>query len=247
MDKLTLLGLLVGLTGIMTGQILEGSDLGILFQGTAFLIVFGGTLGAVMVQSSLKVFITAIKMLRWVFVTPQSTGLELVIQLTEWGTVARKGGVLALELRIPDVTDPFLRKGLQLLVDGHSAEKIHEVLETDTHSWEQLRWQAARVWEAAAGYSPTIGIIGAVLGLMHVMQNLSEPGRLGGGIAVAFVATIYGVAFANLLFLPVANKLKAIILQQTHLRDMVIDGLGAIANGENPRYIELKLQSYLDD
>jgi chemotaxis protein MotA len=139
-----------------------------------------------------------------------------------------------------------MKKGVQLLVDGHSAEKIRDVLETDIQSWEQLRWQSARVWEAAAGYSPTVGIIGAVLGLMHVMQNLSEPSKLGSGIAVAFVATIYGVAFANLLFLPVANKLKAIIMQQTHMRDMVIDGLGAIANGENPRYIELKLQSYLN-
>jgi chemotaxis protein MotA len=246
MDKLTLLGLLVGLAGIATGQILEGSDLGILFQGTAFLIVFGGTLGAVMVQSSFKVFFTAIEMLRWVFVTPKFAGLEMVGQLTEWGTVARKEGMLALEVRLPEITDPFLRKGLQLLVDGHSAEKIRDVLETDIRSWEQLRWQSARVWEAAAGYSPTIGIIGAVLGLMHVMQNLSDPSKLGGGIAVAFVATIYGVAFANLLFLPVANKLKAIIMHQTHLRDMVVDGLGAIANGENPRYIELKLQSYLD-
>lgn len=246
MDKLTLLGLLVGLLGIMTGQILEGSDLSILFQGTAFLIVFGGTLGAVMVQSSLKVFTTAMQMVRLVFVEPKSDGVELVSQITEWGVIARKAGVLALELRIPEISDPFLRKGLQLLVDGHSAEKIKEVLDTDIHSWEQLRWQSARVWEAAAGYSPTIGIIGAVLGLMHVMQNLSEPSKLGGGIAVAFVATIYGVAFANLLFLPIANKLKAIILQQTHMREMVVDGLGAIANGENPRYIELKLQSYLD-
>lgn len=245
MDKLTLLGLVVGLAGIMTGQILEGSNLGILFQGTAFMIVFGGTLGAVMVQSSAKVFITAIKMARWVVVTPKSAGPDSIHQLAEWGVIARKDGVLALEARISDVTDPFMRKGLQLLVDGHSAEKIRDVLETDIESWEQLRWQSARVWESAAGYSPTIGIIGAVLGLMHVMQNLAEPAKLGGGIAVAFVATIYGVGFANLLFLPVANKLKAIIMHQTNMRNMVVDGLGAIANGENPRYIELKLQSFL--
>ena len=246
MDKLTLLGILVGLTGILTGQLLEGSSLAILFQGTAFLIVFGGTLGAVMVQSSPRVFVTAVRMARWALFPPESEGRELIIHLTEWATIARKEGILALEARIPDTTDPFLRKGLQLLVDGHSAEKIREVLDTDIQSWEQLRWQSARVWEGAAGYSPTIGIIGAVLGLMHVMQNLSDPARLGGGIAVAFVATVYGVAFANLLFLPVANKLKTIIMQQTRMRDMVVDGLGAIANGENPRYIELKLLSYLD-
>lgn len=245
MDKLTLLGLLVALIGIMTGQILEGSNLSVLFQGTAFLIVFCGTLGAVMVQSSSKVFITALKMGSWVFVTPKSAGHELIVQLIEWGALARREGTLSLEARIPGITDPFLKKGVQLLVDGQSAEKIREVLEVDIHSWEQVRWQAARVWEAAAGYSPTVGIIGAVLGLMHVMQNLTEPSKLGGGIAVAFVATIYGVAFANFIFLPIANKLKAIIMQQTHLRDMIVDGLGAIANGENPRLIELKLHSYL--
>ncbi len=246
MDRLTILGLLVGLLGILFGQILDGSHLGTLFQGTAFMIVFGGTLGAVMVQSSSKVFFTAVKMGSWVFVTPKSSGRALITQLTEWSVLARKEGILALEARIPEITDSFLQRGVHLLVDGHSAEKIREVLEIEIHSWEQLRWQAARVWEAAAGYSPTIGIIGAVLGLMHVMQNLSEPSKLGGGIAVAFVATIYGVAFANLFFLPVANKLKTIILHQTQMRDMVVDGLGLIANGENPRYIELKLESYLD-
>jgi chemotaxis protein MotA len=246
MDKLTLLGLVVGLTGIMTGQILEGGDLSILFQGAAFLIVFGGTLGAVMVQCPTKVFFMAIKMGRWAFVTPRLHSRDMARQLMEWSVLARKEGILALEVRTSDIDDPFLKKGLQLLVDGNSAEKIREVLDVDTHSWEQLRWQSARVWEAAAGYSPTIGIIGAVLGLMHVMQNLSEPSKLGGGIAVAFVATIYGVAFANLLFLPVANKLKSIIMQQTHMREMVVDGLVGIANGDNPRLIEIKLQSYID-
>ena len=246
MDKLTLLGLLVALVGIMTGQILEGSDFSILFQGAAFLIVFGGTLGAVMVQSPRKVFLLSIKMGRWAFIPPKSDEREVIRQLIEWAALTRREGMLALEARLSGITDPFLLKGAQLLVDGHSAAEIREVLEIDTQSWEQLRWQAARVWEAAAGYSPTVGIIGAVLGLMHVMQNLAEPGKLGSGIAVAFVATIYGVAFANLLFLPIANKLKAIIMQQTQLRDLIVDGLGAIANSENPRLIEIKLQGYLD-
>lgn len=245
MDKLTVLGLLVAVAGILTGQILEGSHLSVLFQGTAFLIVFCGTLGAVMVQSSGKVFMMALKMSGWAFVTPKLAERESIRQLTDWSTLARKEGILALEARISGISDPFLKKGVQLLVDGQSAEKIREVLEIDIHSWEQLRWQAARVWEAAAGYSPTVGIIGAVLGLMHVMQNLTEPSKLGGGIAVAFVATVYGVAFANFIFLPIANKLKAIIMRQTHLRDMMVEGLGAIASGENPRLIELKLHSYL--
>ncbi len=246
MDKLTLLGLLIGVVGIMSGQILEGGNLSILLQGAAFLIVFGGTLGAVMVQSPAKIFFTALGMGKLAFVEPKLNGRLLLRQLTDWSTLARKEGVLALEARIPAISDPFLKKGLQLVVDGASPEKIREVLDVDIHRWEQLRWQSARVWEAAAGYSPTIGIIGAVLGLMHVMQNLSEPAKLGGGIAVAFVATIYGVAFANLLFLPIANKLKAIIMRQADIYEMIVDGLVGIASGDNPRLIELKLQGYIE-
>lgn len=246
MDKLTLLGLVIGVTGILAGQILEGGSLSIMFQGAAFLIVFGGTIGAVMVQCPTNVFFMAIRMGRWVFVTPVSYNRKLARQLTEWSVLSRKEGILALEAQASVIDDPFLKKGLQLLVDGASAEKIREVLDVDTHSWEQLRWQSARVWEAAAGYSPTIGIIGAILGLMHVMQNLSEPSKLGSGIAVAFVATIYGVAFANLLFLPVANKLKSIIMQQADMREMIVDGLVGIANGDNPRLIEIRLQGYFD-
>ncbi len=246
MDRLTILGLVIGLAGIMTGQLLEGGNLSILFQGAAFFIVLGGTLGAVMVQCPTKVFVMAIRMGSWAFIPPKWNGLELIRQLTDYSLLARKDGVLALEARASTTTDPFLKKGLFLLVDGYSPEKIREVLDVDIRSWEQLRWQSARAWEAAAGYSPTIGIIGAVLGLMQVMQNLSNPEKLGGGIAVAFVATIYGVAFANLLFLPVANKLKAIIMRQTHTYEMIIDALAAIANGDNPRLIEIKLQSYLD-
>ena len=246
MDRLTLLGLVIGVAGILAGQVMEGGGLVILLQGAAFMIVFGGTLGAVMVQSPPKVFVTAFKMGGWAFRPPKMSGEELIGRLVGWGALARKEGILALEKQIEGVSDPFLQKGLQLLVDGHSAEKIREVLDVDTHTWEQLRWQSARVWEAAAGYSPTIGIIGAVLGLMHVMQNLAEPGKLGSGIAVAFVATIYGVAFANLFFLPVANKLKSIILQQADLREMIVDGLVGIANGDNPRLLEIRLRSYID-
>jgi chemotaxis protein MotA len=246
MDKFTLLGLVIGLAGIMTGQFLEGGGLSIMFQSTAFLIVFGGTIGAVMVQCPARVFVMAIRMGRWAFVPPALHNQELARQLTEWSTLARREGILALDAHAAAIDDPFLKKGLQLLVDGNSAEKIREVLDVDTHSWEQLRWQSARVWEAAAGYSPTIGIIGAILGLMHVMQNLSEPSKLGSGIAVAFVATIYGVAFANLLFLPIANKLKSIIMQQVDMREMVVDGLVGIANGDSPRLTEIRLQSYLD-
>ena len=246
MDKLSILGMIVGVTGILLGQALEGGDLSILLQGPAFLIVAGGTLGAVMVQSPPRVFIRAARMVRWVFVTPpQPSRQELIRKITGWSAVSRVDGMLALEDYVARETDLFLKQGLQLLVDGYSAGKILDVLRVDIRAWQEQQWQAASVWEAAAGYSPTIGIIGAVLGLMHVMQNLSDPAKLGGGIAVAFVATIYGVSFANLLYLPVANKLKAIITQQADMREMLVTGLMAIANGDHPRLIETRLQSYL--
>ncbi len=245
MDKLSLAGLLLGLGGILGGQLLEGGELSILFQGAAFLIVFGGTLGAVMLQSPLNVFLAGIKMGRWVFVTPKLSPQKLIYQIAAWSRQARKDGVLVLEPQIARSSDLFVKKGLQLLVDGNSAEKIREVLEVDNHTYEQLRFQSARVWESAAGYAPTIGILGAVLGLIHVMQSLSEPSKLGAGIAVAFISTIYGVGLANLVFLPMANKLKMLILQQVVMREILVDGLTAIASGESPRFIESKLQGFI--
>lgn len=245
MDKLSLVGLLLGIGGILGGQLLEGGELSILFQGAAFLIVFGGTLGAVMLQSPLNVFVTGIQMGRWVFVTPQLSPQKLINQITAWSRLAHKDGMLVLEPQIARSSDSFVKKGLQMLVDGNSAEKIREVLEIDNHTYEQLRFQSARVWESAAGYAPTIGILGAVLGLVHVMQSLGEPSKLGAGIAVAFISTIYGVALANLVFLPMANKLKMLILQQVVMREILVDGLTAIASGENPRFIESKLQGFI--
>lgn len=245
MDKLSLAGLLIGLSGILGGQLLEGGEISMLFQGAAFLIVFGGTLGAVMLQSPLNVFVTGIKMGRWVFVTPQLSPQRLIYQITSWSSLVRRDGILALEMQIAASRDPFVKKGLQLLVDGNSAEKIREVLQVDNHTFEQLRFQSARVWESAAGYAPTIGILGAVLGLIHVMQSLGEPSKLGSGIAVAFISTIYGVGLANLVFLPMASKLKMLILQQMAMREILVDGLVSIANGEHPRFVENKLQGYI--
>ncbi len=244
MDKLSLFGLLIALSGIIGGQILEGGTASVLLQGAAFFIVFGGTLGAVMLQHPFRVFITGLKMGRWAFVTPQIDLQRLAYQITAWSGLARKEGLLVLENHIKDVKDPFVAKGLQLLVDGNSAEKIREVLAVDVGVYEESCWQGARVWEAAAGYSPTIGIMGAVLGLIHVMQSLADPSKLGAGIAVAFIATIYGVGFANLVFLPIAGKLKAITMRQLVMREMAIDGLCMIANLESPRFIENKLQGY---
>jgi chemotaxis protein MotA len=245
-DIISIIGLLVSLIAIVGGQLLEGGHIGSLLQTTAFLIVLGGTSGAIMLQSSPEVFLRGMKMLKLVFQPPKLDARGLIRDVLNWSQIARKGGLLALE---PLITDQqhgrFANKGLQMLVDGAEPEMLREALELEIDAYDEHYRQGAKVWEAAGGYSPTIGILGAVMGLIHVMENLSDPSKLGGGIAVAFVATIYGVGAANLLFLPIGNKLKSIIGQEVMLKYLLIDGLVAIANGENTRVIESKLQGYL--
>ena len=245
MDKLSIFGLLVALSGIVGGSLLEGGGVAVLMQGASLMIVLGGTVGAVMLQNPYRVFAKGVRMGQWAFVTPKISTQKMIYQLSAWNNVVRKEGVLKLEDHIDELSDPFLRKGLQLLVDNNTADKIRSVLEVDLHTYEQSHFQSARVWESAAGYSPTIGIMGAVLGLVHVMQSLSDPSSLGAGIAIAFISTLYGVGLANLVFLPIAGKLKMIILQQINLREMFIDGVVMIANGEHTRYLENKLQGYV--
>ena len=245
MDRLSILGLLLAFSGIIGGSLLEGGSVIVLLQGASLLIVLGGTLGAVMLQSPAKIFAKGFKMARWAFATPHLSQQKLIYQLSAWNNIVRRNGVLKLEDQIDEMSDPFIRKGLQLLVDNMPAEKIRNVLEIDLKTYEQHHFQSARIWESAAGYSPTIGIMGAVLGLVHVMQSLNEPSKLGAGIAIAFISTLYGVGLANLVFLPIAGKLKNIILQQVNLKEMYIDGVVMIADGENSLYLENKLQSYL--
>ena len=165
--------------------------------------------------------------------------------IVRWADAARKEGVLSLENQVETVSDDFTRNGLQMLVDGFEPDKIRDALEIEISAYDERQRTAARVWEAAGGYAPTVGILGAVLGLIHVMENLSDPAKLGGGIAVAFVATIYGVASANLIFLPIAGKLKALIQAQVAHRELLLDGLLGIAGGENPKLIEARLNGYL--
>jgi chemotaxis protein MotA len=245
MDKISIAGLLLGVGAILIGQILEGGHIGSLVQPTAFFIVIGGTLGAVMLQSPLAVFMNGLKMAKWVFLPPTTDPEQLITQIGHWSQVARKEGLLALEAQIPAVPDPFMRKGLQLLVDGAEPDRLRDVLEVEIGAYEEQMKQSAKIWEAAGGYSPTVGIIGAVMGLIHVMENLSDPSKLGAGIAVAFVATIYGVGAANLIFLPVAKKLLANISRLVAMREMFVDGLVGIANGDNPRIIESRMQGYI--
>jgi chemotaxis protein MotA len=245
MDKTSIAGLVLGLATILLGQVLEGGHVGSLIQPTAMLIVFGGTLGAVMLQSPFPVFMSGMRMSSWVFFPPVADGEKLISDVGLWSYVARKEGLLALEEKIAAVPDAFTRKGLQLLVDGAEPEHLRAVLEVEIGAYEANLKLSSKVWESAGGYSPTIGILGAVMGLIHVMENLTDPAKLGSGIAVAFVATIYGVGAANLIFLPIAKKLMANIGRLVVLREMLVDGLVGIANGDNPRIVEGRLQGYL--
>lgn len=247
MDFSSLIGIAVALAGIIGGQLLEGGYVGSLLQSAAFLIVLGGTVGAVMVQSPARVFVRGVKMVKWVVLPPDFAPRQLIADILRWSNVARREGLLSLEQHADMAADPLARKGLLLLTDGADADKLRDALEVEIITFEEYHRQAARIWEAAGGYSPTIGILGAVLGLIHVMENLTEPGRLGSGIAVAFVATIYGVGLANLVFLPVANKLKVLIARQVLVREILVDGLVSIANGENPRMTENRLLGYVSD
>lgn len=245
MDILSIIGVLLALGAIIGGNILEGGHTDSLIQLTAFIIVGGGTLGAVMIQVPLATFMRSMSISSWVFKAPPQQPQGIIEKIVSWSNIARREGLLGLENIAEQEPDLFARKGLQLLVDGNEPEIIRGILEVDMDAQEHRDVQAAKVFEAMGGYAPTIGIIGAVMGLIHVMNNLADPSMLGSGIAVAFVATIYGVGFANLFFLPIANKLKSHIHVQLRMREMLLEGIVAIAEGENPRNIETKLNGYL--
>ncbi|GBG00736.1 flagellar motor protein [Azospira sp. I13] len=245
MDSISIIGLILGLGAIIGGQVLEGGHIGSLVQPTAAMIVVGGTLGAVMLQSPAPTFVRAFKMLKWVWIPPVVNHARMINNISEWSHVSRREGLLALEGFIAQIRDPFIQKGLQLLVDGAEPERLREVLEVEIGTYEEELKAGAKFWESAGGFSPTIGILGAVMGLIHVMENLSDPSKLGAGIAVAFVATIYGVGLANLVYIPMAGKLKAHIGRLVVIREMLVDGLVGIANGDNPRIIESRLQGYV--
>lgn len=245
MDFLSLIGLALGAAAILIGQFLEGGHISSLLNGPAVLIVLGGTFGAVMLQSPFATFMRGMRMLVWTFLPPKIQNQDAIEKIVSWSNIARKEGLLGLENIEGSETDPFTRKGLQLLVDGSEPENIRTVLDVDIFTKEHHDMQAARIFESMGGYAPTLGIIGAVMGLIQVMGNLSDPSKLGSGIAVAFVATIYGVGSANLIFLPIANKLKHIIHMHVQYREMIVEGMVSIAEGENPRNIETKLLGFL--
>lgn len=245
MDILSIIGIILAFVAILGGNFLEGGHIGSLIQATAFMIVIGGTIGATMLQMPMPMFMRGLKMAMWVIVPPKIAQKEAIEKIVSWSNVARKEGLLGLEPLVEAEKDAFAKKGLQLLVDGSEPETIRKILEVELSAIEHHDNSSAKMYEAMGGYAPTIGIIGAVMGLIHVMENLADPTKLGSGIAVAFVATIYGVGAANLFMLPIANKLKTLIHTQTQFREMIIEGVISIAEGENPRNIETKLQGYL--
>ncbi|MBW8366096.1 MAG: flagellar motor protein [Rhizobium sp.] len=245
MDRGSLIGLGLAAAAVLGGQAMEGGHIGLFVQPAAFLIVVGGTLAAVLLHYPLPVFMQGMRMARWVFRPPEPEAVTLIRRVVQWSHTARQDGLLALERHVNMTHDPFQKTGLQLLIDGADATKLRDTLDVQIVNFETNERQAARVWEAAGGYAPTLGILGAVMGLIHVMENLTEPGKLGTGIAVAFVATIYGVGLANLVFLPIANKIKFTIARRVSEREIVCDGLMGIAQGDNPRIIEARLKGYL--
>lgn len=245
MDILSVIGLIIGFGAIIVGQHLEGGHLDTILNAVALLIVLGGTIGAVMLQTPLNTFIRSLKMSVWILRPPTLSASDTLAKILDWNQVARKEGLIALDNVAIDEPDLFAQKGLQMISDGADSELIRDILENELDIEEENDIQAAKVYEAMGGYAPTIGIIGAVMGLIHVMGNLADPSSLGSGIAVAFVATIYGVGFANLLFLPMGNKLKILVGRRNRIQMMLVDGLVCVAEGENPRNIESRLQAYM--
>lgn len=245
MDLTAILGLLLALVAILGGNILEGGQLQELVNLPAAAIVLGGTLAAAIIQSPGKDVARAVKLSGWAFRSNKLNIGEGIEQIVSWCVVARRKGLLALEAEAEKKQDPFVKTGLLLLAEGKSADEIRATLEVELIMLEQKDLQAAKVIESMGGYAPTMGIIGAVLGLIHVMGNLSDPNSLGAGIATAFVATIYGIGIANLFLIPVANKIKSLVLMRYQYQEMILEGLMFIAQGQNPKAIQQRLQGYM--
>jgi chemotaxis protein MotA len=244
MDLTSLIGLILGIGAVLGGQVLEGGSIMAIVQPTAFLIVVVGSAGAVILSFPAKDLMLGLAGAKDVFLgaTPNpKVAVELIISLAQ---KARKEGLLALQSEISAIEDPFMKKGLELMTDGTDPQLLRDLLETELHFFEEEGTSATKVWEGAGGFTPTVGILGAVLGLIHVMENLDDPSKLGSGIAVAFVATVYGVGFANLIFIPMGTKIKFKRKQEIVIREMMIEGILAIQAGESPNFIQEKLRVY---
>jgi chemotaxis protein MotA len=246
-DKSSFAGLIVGVGGIVAGLLLEGGKLSQVVQPTAAIIVFGGTLGAVLLQYPLTVVASAFRRLIQVFFEPKLEPQRVIQQLVVFANKARRNGMISLDADLPGISDPFLHKSLMLAVDGTEPEELRKMMQLEIDNQSEYEDNIPKVFESAGGFAPTIGIIGAVLGLIQVMQHLDNINEVGKGIAVAFVATVYGVGSANLFFLPSSGKLRLRIREEQIVREMTLEGVISILEGMNPRMLESKLFGFLQD
>ncbi len=247
MDIFTILGLILGIGSILGGQVLEGGHISSISQPTAALIVVGGTWGAIFISFPMRVVLDAFSQVKMVFLEHKEKPMDLIHEIVEFAKKARKEGILSLEGDAEKAHNHFLKKALGLVASGTDPKVAREVLEKEIFYKGERGHAALKVWEAGGTFGPTIGIIGAVLGLIHVMENLSDASKLGAGIAVAFVATVYGVASANLIYLPFASKLKLKHRQEEILEEIIMEGVLGIQAGDTPTVIQEKLLSVLDE
>lgn len=245
MDLIAILGILIGLGAIIAGNVAEGGTTAHLIQLTAAIIVFGGTIGAVFLSFQLKDLVYAVKSLKFVFVKRKLDLYQIVETILDLLVIARRKGILALQQEIERIQDPMLRRGITYIVDGISPTIIKESLYQEVYAYEDILRKAAKVYESAGGYAPTIGIIGAILGLIHVLKNVAEPSKIGFGIATAFVATIYGVGSANLIFIPIAKRIINKMEEEILLMEIIIEGVLGIESGINPYFLRTKLESFI--
>jgi chemotaxis protein MotA len=247
MDIASIGGIILALVGILGGMIIEGGSPVEIMKPTAAMIVIGGTAGACMLQFPLNIFIAACKDIIKVFLHKGADGEAIIAQIVGFANTARKSGIVSLDGELKAVKDAFLRQALMLAVDGTESSEVRKIMQLELDNKSEIEEKIPAVFEAAGGYSPTVGIIGAVMGLIQVMKNLSDIDEVGRGIATAFVATIYGVAIANLVCLPAAAKLKFRHREEVMMKEMMLEGVISILEGMNPRMIETKLRTYLFD
>lgn len=245
MDIASIGGIVVAILGILAGMMIEGGNIGQITQPTAALIVIGGTMGAVMLQFPLKTFLAALRQMMKIFVSSGADSEAVLKQLVQFANKARKSGIVSLDQDLGSIEDPFFRQALMLAIDGTEPTEVRKIMQMELDNKSEMEEKIPQVFEAAGGYSPTVGIIGAVLGLIQVMQHLDNISEVGRGIAVAFVATIYGVALANLVLLPAAGKLKIRHREEQMAKEMILEGVISILEGMNPRMMETKLRTFL--
>ena len=245
MDIASIAGIILALVGILGGMMIEGGNPMEIVKPTAAMIVIGGTAGACMLQFPLSIFIAACKSIVKVFLHKGHDGEAIIQQLVGYANMARKNGIVSLDAELKKIEDPFLKQSLMLAVDGTETSEVRKIMQLELDNKSEIEEKIPAVFEAAGGYSPTVGIIGAVMGLIQVMKNLSDIDEVGRGIATAFVATIYGVAIANLICLPAAAKLKFRHREEVMIKEMMLEGVISILEGMNPRMIETKLRTFL--